>query len=63
MVTQELLKEHFEYRDGHLWWVKPTANCIKISQQFGCYDCELEASEAYDKATKHLHGEYQVKNV
>ena len=38
VVTQELLKEHFEYRDGHLFWAKPTARCVKINQQFGCYD-------------------------
>ena len=34
-ITQELLKEHFEYRDGHLWWIKPTNRRIKIGQQFG----------------------------
>ena len=41
MITQELLKEHLEYRDGHLWWIKPTNRRIKISQQFG---------------TRHIHG-------
>ena len=45
MITQELLKEHFEYRDGHLWWIKPTGNKVKIGQ-------------AYRKATEHLHKEY-----
>ena len=35
-ITQELLKEHFEYRDGHLWWIKPRArSSVKIGQQFG----------------------------
>ena len=38
VVTQDFLKEHFEYRDGHLFWVKPTARGVKIDQQFGCYD-------------------------
>ena len=36
-VTQEFLKEHLEYRDGHLWWIKPRQR-VKVSQQFGsCY--------------------------
>lgn len=35
-ITQDLLKEYFEYRDGHLWWVKPTANNVKMDDQFGC---------------------------
>lgn len=34
-ITQELLKEHFEYRDGHLWWAKPTAKRVRVGQQFG----------------------------
>ena len=34
-ITQELLKEHFEYRDGHLWWIKPRARSIDVGQQFG----------------------------
>ena len=34
-ITQEFLKEHLEYRDGHLWWVKPTSIRVKIGQQFG----------------------------
>lgn len=37
MITQELLKEHFEYRDGHLYWIKPTARHVKVGQQFGSY--------------------------
>ena len=36
-ITREFLKEHFEYRDGHLWWVKPRNNRVKIGQQFGCH--------------------------
>ena len=35
MITQQLLKEHLEYRDGHLWWVKPRVNSVKVDQQFG----------------------------
>ena len=35
MITQEFLKEHLEYRDGHLWWTKPRARSIKVGQQFG----------------------------
>ena len=37
ILTQEFLKEHFEYRDGHLWWVKPTGKRVKVGQQFGSY--------------------------
>ena len=38
-ITQDLLREHFEYRDGHLWWVKPTARGVEVGQQFGsCYN-------------------------
>ena len=38
-ITQEFLKEHFEYRDGHLWWVKPTVRGVEVGQQFGsCYN-------------------------
>ena len=39
-LNQELLKEHLEYRDGHLWWIKPTNRRIKIGQQFGCCNSE-----------------------
>ena len=35
-IAQELLKEHFEYRDGHLWWIKPRQR-VKVGQQFGTY--------------------------
>ena len=34
-LTQDLLREYFEYSDGHLWWIKPTNRRIKICQQFG----------------------------
>lgn len=34
-VTQEFLKEHLEYRDGHLWWIKPRAKSVNVGQQFG----------------------------
>ena len=38
ILTQELLKEHFEYRDGHLWWIKPRArSSVKAGKQFGSY--------------------------
>lgn len=36
MITQDLLKEHFEYRDGHLWWIKPLAYQVKVGSQAGC---------------------------
>ena len=39
-LSQELLKEHFEYRDGHLWWVKPRTRSVKVGQQFGSYHPE-----------------------
>jgi len=35
LITQEFLREHLEYRDGHLWWIKPTARRVKTGQQFG----------------------------
>ena len=34
-ITQEFLKEHFEYCDGHLWWIKPISNRVKLGEQFG----------------------------
>jgi hypothetical protein len=37
MITQEFLKEHLEYRDGHLWWIKTTGKRVKVGQQFGTY--------------------------
>ena len=39
-ITQDLLREHFEYRDGHLRWAKPTARNVKVGQQFGCCNSE-----------------------
>ena len=41
-ITQDFLKEHFEYRDGHLWRIKSTSNKAKVGQRFGSY-----ASEGY----------------
>lgn len=35
-ITQEELKNHFEYRDGHLWWIKHR-NSTMLGRQFGCY--------------------------
>ena len=32
-ITQEFLKEHLEYRDGHLWWIKKSARCIKTATE------------------------------
>lgn len=29
-ITQELLKEYLEYRDGHLWWIKVPKHASKI---------------------------------
>lgn len=46
LITLDFLKEHLEYRDGHLWWIKPTARCVKIGQQFGTAFWQL-----YDLAT------------
>jgi len=38
MITQEwLLKEYLEYRDGHLWWIKPRQK-VRVGQQFGSHD-------------------------
>ena len=37
-MNQDLLKEHFEYRDGHLWWIKPRARAVKVGQQFGTFN-------------------------
>ena len=38
MITQELVKELFEYRDGDLYWKKinPYAHNIKIGAEAGC---------------------------
>ena len=58
-ITQELLKEHFEYRDGHLWWIKPTNRRIKIGQQFGTYHRDgYKHGMLKGKATEHLHKDY-----
>lgn len=31
-LTPEILKEHLEYRDGHLWWIKLPKQASKIDQ-------------------------------
>ena len=36
-ITQDLLREHFEYRDGHLFWIKP-GHGVSVGRQFGSYD-------------------------
>lgn len=35
-ITQELLKELFEYRDGKLFWKTSRKNQIKINTEAGC---------------------------
>ena len=37
-ITQSYLKEHFEYRKGHLWWIKKTSKKgpNKVGKKFGC---------------------------
>lgn len=37
MISQTFLKEHLEYRDGHLWWIKKTSKYspVCIGKQFG----------------------------
>lgn len=34
-ITQELLKEYFEYQNGHLYWIKVRSNRLKIGQRAG----------------------------
>ena len=36
MITQEFLKEHLEYRDGHLWCVKKRSKNTVIGSRAGC---------------------------
>jgi hypothetical protein len=35
MITQEILKNHFEYKDGNLIWLKPTSFRKKIKSVAG----------------------------
>lgn len=35
MLTQNLLKYHLEYKEGHLYWVVPTGNRIGVGDRFG----------------------------
>ena len=34
-ITQELLREYFKYRDGNLYWLKPTVNWINVGDIAG----------------------------
>ena len=37
-LTQKLLNEYFEYKDGELYWKKPTAKKIRIGSIVGSVD-------------------------
>lgn len=37
-MNKSLLNELFEYRDGHLYWLKPNSNRVKIGQKAGSED-------------------------
>lgn len=37
-MNKSLLNELFEYRDGHLYWLKPSSNRVKIGQKAGAED-------------------------
>ena len=41
-VDQQFLREYFEYRDGHLWWVKKSSKYsnVKIGSLFGRLDTQ-----------------------
>lgn len=51
MLTQSFVKEHLEYRDGHLWWIKPRSRVVKVGQQFGRnikgYRCGILVNKRY----------------
>ena len=34
MITQDLLREYLEYRDGHLWWIKYRSG-VKVGGRYG----------------------------
>ena len=56
-ITQEVLKEYLEYRDGHLWWVKSTYRRVKIGQQFGsCHNSGYRRGKLKGK----LHYEHRL---
>jgi hypothetical protein len=38
ILTQQKLKELFDYKDGFLYWKQRVANCIQIGQIAGCLD-------------------------
>lgn len=35
-ITIEKIKTHFEYKDGNLYWKKPTSRTVKIGNLAGC---------------------------
>lgn len=56
MITQELLKKHLFYYEGHLWWVIPTAPNVEIGQIFGCLDSDgYRHGNFYGKEAKEHH--------
>ena len=52
-ITQEFLKEHFEYRDGHLWRIKSSSNKVKVGQRFGSYASEGYIFELENESKQH----------
>ena len=41
-ITQGLLKDYLEYRDGHLWWVRKSSKYsnVRIGSSFGRLDAQ-----------------------
>ena len=35
MITQIDVRKHFKYKNGHLYWIKPTARRLKIGDKYG----------------------------
>ena len=54
-LTQEYLHEIFEYKDGHLYWKKPTNNRNKVGKQVGRVNKKgyLEVGINYEKYLMH----------
>ena len=55
-ITQEFLKEHLEYRDGHLWWAKL---CLKYIEFGGGteilhQDFKQVAKEAWNASRQNM---------